>query len=366
MIIGHGGNIAQAAAKAGLRMEQITDMSSNTNPLGPLPGMVAHLKKSMNAVTRLPEADSQAVVKAFAGLNSLDPSRILAAGGTTQLIYSIPRLFPSGRALILGPTYSDYADACAMNGVNFTFAFPDSGRNFAHDPDRIAGSAADCDLVFLCNPNNPTGDLYAPDALGWLARKCPATVFVLDESYLPFAPESASLSMAGTRLPNVLVLSSFSKIYKVPGLRIGFAIAPKRLKKKLEGFQMPWSMGSLAQEAVLFAAGNKDAALGYIEKTADYVACERKSMEEKIKGTAGITIYPGVTPFVLFRLPPGFKPGRVWKEMLEHRILVRDCTNFQGLGSQFVRVSLKDRKANARVGDLLISLAGNASLKGNA
>lgn len=366
MIIGHGGNIAEAAAKAGLGVDQITDMSSNTNPLGPMPGMMAHLKKSMNAVTRLPEADAQAVVQAFAGLNGLDPSRILAAGGTTQFIYSLPLLFPSGRALILGPTYSDYADACAANGVNFTFVFPDSGRNFAHDIDRIAAMAADFDLVFLCNPNNPTGDLYSPDTLGWIARKCPATVFVLDESYLPFAPESASLSMAGTRLPNVLVLRSFSKIYKVPGLRIGFAVAPEKLKEKLETFQLPWSVGSLAQEAVLFAAGNKDAALGYIEKTADYVARERISMEKKIKVAAEITIYPGVTPFVLFRLPPGYKSGRVWKEMLAHRILVRDCANFQGLGPRFVRVSLKDRKANARAADLLISLAGNTSLKGNA
>ncbi len=366
MIIGHGGNIAQAAAKAGLRVDQITDMSSNTNPLGPMPGMMAHLKKSISAVTRLPEADSQAVVQAFAGLNSLDPSRILAAGGTTQLIYSIPRLFSSGRALILAPTYSDYADACAINGINFNFVFPDEGENFAHDPARIAGIGADYDLVFLCNPNNPTGDLYAPDTLGWLARKCPATVFVLDESYLPFAPESASLTMAGTRLPNVLVLSSFSKIYKVPGLHIGFAIAPKELKKKLEGYQMPWSVGSLAQEAVLFAANNKDAALGYIKKTADYVTRERKTMGKKIKVAAGITIYPGVTPFALFRLPPGYTSGRVWKEMLSHRILVRDCANFQGLGSRFVRVSLKDRKANARAADLLISLVENTSMKGKA
>ncbi len=365
MIIGHGGNIPEAAAKSGLNVEQITDMSSNTNPLGPMPGMVAHLKNAMDVVTGLPEADAHAVVQAFAGLTGLDPSKILAAGGTTQLIYSIPRLFPQGRALILGPTYADYADACAMNGVNFTFAFPDSGRNFAHDLNRIAGIAADYDLVFLCNPNNPTGDAYAPDTLQWLVRKCPATVFVLDESYMPFAPESASLTMAGTRLPNVLVLSSFSKIYKVPGLRIGFAIAPKGLKERMEIFQMPWSVGSLAQEAVLFAAGNKDAALGYIEKTADYVACERKSMEEKIKGAAGITIYPGVTPFVLFRLPPGCRSDRVWEGMLGNGLLVRDCGNFHGLGPRFVRVSLRDRKTNTSAAELLISLSRNTALKEN-
>lgn len=365
MIIGHGGNIAQAAAKAGLGVEQITDMSSNINPLGPMPGMIAHLKKSMEVVTRLPEADSQSVIEAFSGLNGLNPSLILAAGGTTQFIYSLPRLFPSGRALILGPTYSDYADACAMNGVNFTFALPDSGWTFAHDLDRIAVIATDCDLVFLCNPNNPTGDLYPPDTLGWLARKCPATVFVLDESYLPFVPESSSLTMAGTRLSNVLVLRSFSKIYKVPGLRIGFAIAPKKLKEKLETFQLPWSVGSLAQEAVLFAADNKAAALGYIEKTVRYVTHERKLMEEKIKSAAGIKIYKGVSPFMLFQLPPGCQSGRIWEDMLAHGILVRDCANFQGLGSRFVRVSLKDGKTNARVADLLISFTRNTAMNWN-
>ncbi|MBI9074572.1 MAG: pyridoxal phosphate-dependent class II aminotransferase [Desulfatibacillum sp.] len=364
MIIGHGGNMAQAAARAGLDAADITDMSSNTNPLGPMPGMLEHLKNSMDAVTNLPEADSRAVVQAFAGMNGLDSASILAAGGTTQFIYSLPRLFPAGKALILGPTYSDYADACAMNRVPVTWAFPEDGRDFAHDFDMIVKIAGDHDFVFLCNPNNPTGNLYAPDTIQWFAKKCPNTVFVMDESYLPFVAESSALTMAGTSLPNVLVLSSFSKIFKAPGLRIGFAIAPKGLKEKLETFQLPWSVGSLAQEAVLFAANNQDAALAYIEKTAAFVAQERKTMEDTVRGKTGITPYPGVTPFVLFHLPPGLKSQTVWEAMLQQGILVRDCANFQGLGLQFVRVSLKNSQANARAAEMLVTLATDAGMKG--
>ena len=360
MITGHGGNIGEAAARAGLSIADITDMSSNTNPLGPMPGMLDYLKSSMECAVNLPEADSLTVVRAFAGMNNLDPAHVLAAGGTTQFIYSLPRIFLSGKALILGPTYADYADACAMNHMPYAWVFPEAGANYAHDPAKTAESVKDVDLVFVCNPNNPTGDLYSPEALQWLAHKCPDTVFVVDESYLPFVPDASSLSMARCALPNILVLRSFSKIFKVPGLRIGFAIAPKNLKQKLEAFQLPWSVGSLAQNAVLFAAENREDAETYIRMTADYVSKERKIMEGGAARSAGVTACPGATPFVLFQLPAGLDSKDVWLFMLNHGILIRDCTNFQGLGSQFVRISLKDSRSNVRAIRLLTGLSKNA------
>ena len=366
MIVGHGGNIAEAAAKAGLKVADITDMSSNTNPLGPMPGMLEHLKMSMDASTNLPEADSRSVIKAFAGLNNLDPACVLAAGGTTQFIYSLPRVFSAGKALILGPTYSDYADACAMNKMPYAWSFPEAEKDFAHDPAGVEEIAGACSLVFVCNPNNPTGGLFSPDALQWLAKKCPDTVFVVDESYLPFVPDASALSVASCCLSNVVVLSSFSKIYKVPGLRIGFAIAQLELGKKLAAFQLPWSVGSLAQKAVLFAADNPKDATAHIEKTVGFVARERKTMEDKARASAGLFPYPGVTPFVLFRLPQGLDSQTVWNTMLKHGVLVRDCANFQGLGSQYVRISLKDSPSNAKALDLLASLAEKSCVKGRA
>lgn len=364
MIVGHGGNIGEAAVKAGLSVADITDMSSNTNPLGPMPGMLKYLKNSMDSATHLPEADSRTVINAFAGMNNLDPACILAAGGTTHFIYFLPRLFSAGNALILGPTYADYADSCIMNQMSCAWAFPDTGEKFSHNPAKVAEIAKDAALVFVCNPNNPTGDLYTPEVLQWLAKKCPDTVFVIDESYLPFTPDASALSMGNNLLPNILVLSSFSKIFKVPGLRIGFAIASKKLKQRLEVFQLPWSVGSLAQRAVLFAAENQGEAQAYLKKTADFVAEERKIIEVRSANSIGLTAYPGATPFVLFQLPEGLDSKNVWLSMLKRGVLIRDCSNFQGLGSQFVRISLKDRPSNAKAIGLLSGMTEKLCLKG--
>lgn len=358
MIAGHGGNINEAAAWAGISPDRVTDMSSNTNPLGPMPGMMAHLKNALDAVTRLPEPDARSVARAFAEMSGLDPERVLAAGGTTQLIYALPRIFPSGRALVVGPTYADYADACAACGLAVHLALPEDGRTLAHDPDRLAGMARAHDLVFLCNPNNPTGHLTDREAILRLARKCPATVFVVDESYLPFVRGASSLTLAGTSLPNVATLASFSKIYKVPGLRIGFAAASKSILEKLHVFQQPWSVGSLAQEAVFYAAQNRAEALGHIQAAAGFVARERKRMEALILGVSGLVMIPGVGPFVLFRLPEGVSSRAVWEAMLGHGLLVRDCANFQGLGGRYARISLKDEHANTLAAQCLVSLAG--------
>ncbi|SHK65990.1 L-threonine O-3-phosphate decarboxylase [Desulfatibacillum alkenivorans DSM 16219] len=366
MIAGHGGNIAEAAAKMGLTPSGIMDMSSNTNPLGPMPGMLEHLKNSMDCAVNLPEADAGSTTRAFADLHGMDPAKVLAAGGTTQFIYSLPRILSSGKALVLGPTYADYADACAMNKMPFARGFTEPGDSFKHDLPDMVKAAKDSQLVFLCNPNNPTGDLYSRDKIQWTAGKCPGTVFVVDESYLPFVRDYADYSLAKAGMDNVIVLSSFSKIFKVPGLRIGFAISPPRLKEKLEAFQLPWSVGSLAQKAVQFALDNREDALAYIAKTAEYTARERKAMEDRAARADGLTAFPGATPFVLFRLPEGLDSQIVWQKMLEKRLLIRNCSNFQGLGPAYVRISLKDPQSNARAADLLASLANDFMEKESA
>ncbi len=357
MIVGHGGNLAQAAVQAGIDPADITDMSSNTNPLGPMPGMLDHLQTVMDSLTHLPEADSRMAIQSFADLSGWAPDTMLAAGGTTQFIYSLPRLSSGGRALIVGPTYADYADACAMNGLPFSWCFPEKKGAFDHDLNRIARLASDCRLVFLCNPNNPTGNLYDPDSLQWLAAQCPHAVFVFDESYLPFVANAPRLSLADNVPANGVVLRSFSKIYKVPGLRIGFALASPALKAALAKFQLPWSVGSLAQQAIRFAADNRLVAAAHIAETVTFVDRERKRILAALDSAAGLQGYAGVTPFVLFQLPAPLTSAHIWQAMLAQGILVRDCANCRGLGPRFIRISLKDAHANTRAVDLLNRLA---------
>ncbi len=143
--------------------------------------------------------------------------------------------------------------------------------DFVPDMQAIHRMAAAADLVFLCNPNNPTGALVARPNIEALCRSLPDTIFVVDESYLPFAPVPADATMIGSVLPNVMVLNSMSKAFRIPGLRIGFVKAPEPLMQALTPLALPWSVNSLAQAAVQWLMDRPERVEQFLSSTRHYV-----------------------------------------------------------------------------------------------
>lgn len=356
MIGGHGGNIYQLARRLNCEPSDICDMSANVNPLGPMPELVEHLRECLPAMASLPEVDAGTMVKAFADCYGIDPATVTAGNGTTQLIYRIPRALGVKKALVIGPTYADYQDACAMHAVACEHLICQEADDFIPDMDAVCRSAASVGLVFLCNPNNPTGAMVARDAITELCRALPGTVFVVDESYLPFAPHPEEVTLIGSDLPNLMVLNSMSKVFRIPGLRIGFVKAPADLLKKLNAFALPWSVNSLAQVAVQWLMTHPEAVEPFFAATRNMIEREKGRIEESIHQKSGARCFPSVTSFILMRLPRGLKAAAVWEHMAAHRILIRDCANFTGLSDEFIRISMKSEHENQRSADLLIRL----------
>ncbi|UCF95045.1 MAG: aminotransferase class I/II-fold pyridoxal phosphate-dependent enzyme, partial [Desulfobacterales bacterium] len=140
MLSGHGGNIYGLARQLGCAPADIIDMSSNLNPLGPLPGLLDFLREHITAITALPEVNAQTLTAQFAAAHGVAPACVLAGNGTTQFIYAIPRALGSRKALILGPTYADYADACRMHNLHHRFALAEESRDFRPDTPQIRKS----------------------------------------------------------------------------------------------------------------------------------------------------------------------------------------------------------------------------------
>jgi len=356
MIGGHGGNIYQLARQLDCQPSDICDMSANVNPLGPMPALVDHLQANLSAIAALPEVDAGGIVEAFAGNSGIDPGLVMAGNGTTQLIYLIPRALEAAKALIVGPTYSDYRDACVMNRVACEHLICREADNFIPDMQAIGNAARSAGLVFLCNPNNPTGALIGKDQIEALCRRIPETVFVIDESYLPFAPDPEAVSLIRSDLPNLMVLNSMSKAFRIPGLRIGFVKTSAELIEKLRPLTLPWSVNSLAQTAVQWLMTHRERVDPFLAATRKLVEKEKERIEERILQKANIHCYPTATSFILMRLPEGLEAQAVWQKMAANRVLIRDCTNFEGLSNQFIRISLKTPDANQRATDLLIRL----------
>ncbi len=356
MIKGHGGNIFDLARQLNCPVHEIIDMSSNLNPLGPPPGLCGYLADQIDTITALPEVDALKVRLIMAESLGLEPECILAASGTTQFIYALPRILGLRKALILGPTYADYADACKLNECSYFMLLSTATNNFQPDLDQLAAMADQTAAVFICNPNNPTGSHIPVDMLVRLCQTTPNTLFIIDESYLPFHSRGNAESIIPHNLPNVIVLHSFSKIYRIPGLRIGFLIAPRGIIELFSPYLLPWSVNSLACAAVDYLAFHPREIEGFVQATREYIQSERNWFGERFKGASHIRLFPGQGPFIMARLAAGMTAESVCGELARHKILIRNCANFEGLTQQDIRFSFKIHEQNQMLAQKLIDL----------
>lgn len=345
MIKGHGGNIYELAKNMGCLESDIIDMSSNLNPMGPMPGLLEYLNDNIKSILRLPEVDSMGIINLFAQKNNIDPLNILAANGTTQLIYTIPMAFNLKKTLIIGPTYSDYEDSLRLNKSDFKYEFLDEANDFKIDLNKIKDALKNVDSIFICNPNNPTGSLIEQIDLIDMINTYPDHLFVIDESYLPFVKDSFDISMINISKKNLIVLYSMSKIFSIPGLRLGFIIASQSHINMLLPFIQPWSVNSLAHKAAEFLLNPKNDTDSYIKESIAYLKNEKDLFIDALKHKKEIKLYDTGTSFVLIKLL-ALKSFQVCDQMANQKILIRDCSNFKGLTEHFIRVSLKHRKRN--------------------
>jgi threonine-phosphate decarboxylase len=354
MIFGHGGNKTALARDLGCHVDEIVDMSANINPLGPPERIRRVIQDHLSDIQHLPEPDAQSMVQGFSRYHDIDPDTVIAGNGTTWFIYTLPLALQARKVLILGPTYSDYADACRMYGIDpsFWIAEPDAG--FVPDLAEVSEKAAGAELVFICNPNNPTGVLVNSSFIKTLLTEHPRVCFVVDESYLPFVDDCDTRSsiQAGNRYPNLLVLSSMSKIFAIPGLRTGFLSGAADLIEKVRRYSQPWTVNALAQAVINDIYGHPEQIAPFYEKTRTFIAREKQWFLTEAENIPGLAPVAGHTGFILARLLYHTAP-QVCRRVGQDRILIRDCTNFHGLDHRFVRFSLKDRKNNLKLAESL-------------
>jgi threonine-phosphate decarboxylase len=353
MINGHGGDIYGIAQNLGCRPSDIVDMSSNVNPLGPMPELLTHLADHLDSVAYLPQVDAQSIRVAFAQYHGFDPGLLWAGNGSTQWIYTLPIALKARQALILAPTYADYADACAMHHIPVQYLQAFKENDFDFDLPKALDKFGQPDLVFICNPNNPTGRLIPSHVIETLCVSRPKTIFVIDESYLPFVPDSESYSLLKKTPPNVVIISSMSKIFCLPGLRIGLIKASREVIRCLSLYRLPWSVNGPATEAVLWLTQNKKIVDRFIDRSQQFIRKERDLFCDRLAKIPDLKYFKSCTSFVLIQLPQYRTSKEVWQVMANEKLLIRNCRNFHGLSERFIRISLKDRKSNQRAAEIL-------------
>jgi threonine-phosphate decarboxylase len=343
MSVVHGGNIIATAKELDCRISELIDMSSNLSPFAPTPDLLETLHKRLDEIAFLPETGSESLCALYADRHNLARDQVLAGNGTTEYIFSIPAVVDVKRGIIVNPTYSDYHLASARSGLETT-SFPlRSAEGFRLDLDRLTRALKGDELVFICNPNNPTGVLVPTLQLYEFVCSHPDSRFLVDETYLPFIKENSLLTLP---IPeNLYILRSFSKIYGIPGLRLGFVVASIDNIQRLSSRQRPWGVNRLAQVAGehLIQHGESE-----VIGIADFIEKERPIFAAELEKLPGVRVVPGRAHFILSSLSGAMRAATLRNELLNHRIMIRNCASFTGLDDRYFRLSLKDEPANRK------------------
>lgn len=345
----HGGKVFSIARQLGVPTESILDFSASINPLGPAPGVRRAAAEAFKLARHYPETGSPALCSALADYLSLPVDNIAVANGSTELIHLVPRLFrrATGRALLLSPTFAEYANALDLAGWQCTSMTLCHENGFALDIGKIAEELAKgYDLLFFCNPGNPTGKLYPLHEIEALYRFCRSSgcFFVLDEAFIDFAGDSSAKNLLPTA-DSGMILRSMTKFFGFPGIRVGYSIASAEVTSRLKRFLPPWNVGVVSQAAAL--AGLADSA--HCRRTAALVEKERRYLSGSLSKLNGVTVFEGAANYLLVRLDNGLTAAGLQEKLLEKLILIRDCSDFEGLDNRFFRVAVKGRAQNKKL-----------------
>lgn len=347
----HGGNLRYLSQQSGLPQGELLDFSANINPLGPPDWLRPLIESRISDLIHYPDPDATELVDALATLHRIPTDQILVGNGATELLHLLPRALGCTSLLLAVPSYADYEEPARLSGlaIEQVLLSPDAG--FVLDPTCLTPYLKPAQLVLLGQPNNPTGRTFAAEALRAIALQHPATLFAVDESFIGFTDGSQSLQQ--NRPDNILILTSLTKLYAIPGLRLGYLTGAAAHIRQLRNYLPNWTVNSLAQAVGVRAVQDAD----YLQRTRSFVTQQREQLFCQLSSLPGLTIYPGEANFLLLRLHhPTLAAQQLADLALQRGIALRVCGNFSGLDGRYFRVAVRTEPEQQRLYTVLQSI----------
>ena len=318
MIYGHGDDLYQYGNKVKM------NFSSNIFTHADLSQLKMHLAMRLDVISNYPEPEPITLERLLAEQLGIQPQQVMVTAGATEAIYLIAQLYHGWASVIPQPTFGEYEDACKKNDHVVSYFDNDA---IEHLPEQR--------LYWLCNPNNPTGNVMVKGLVSYVVRHHPQYLYVVDQSYENFTHKAVLLPREMTDCHNLLILHSMTKRYCIPGLRLGYVTGSPVILDRLRQLRQPWSVNAMALEAGRFIVEN-----GF-EPIADREAYLKEAVHLQAQFAAidGISVMDSHTNFMLCRIEKA--EARQLKQWLleNHGILIRDASNFHGLDDHYFRVA---------------------------
>lgn len=303
------------------------DFSSNVPPIKTHKALWAHLSEHQDLIGRYPEPEPYTLEREIAEREGLDPAQVIVTSGATEAIFITAHILERSISGIVQPTFSEYYDAALL---------------YKHEIKTLSNpfTPESSQVIWLCNPNNPTGQTWDHEELLATIRKNPEVTYVIDQSYKAFTPKSVLTPNEITELENVIGIFSLTKKYAIPGLRLGYIVTNKRLAMKLRGYKMPWSVNALAIEAGRYLLQNPESF------DLDDLLEERIRVVKELDKLRIMEIYDTDTHYFIAKLHSG--TAQELKDYLvqEHGILIRNADNFITLTPQHIRIAIQTYEQN--------------------
>jgi threonine-phosphate decarboxylase len=347
----HGGNVHAAARELHRSIASILDFSASINPLGPSSKAIRVLADGAQLVQHYPDPDCVSLKRAIQRRWRIAPERVVVGNGCTELIDIIPRALSFRSALIVGPTYAEYAEAVQRAGGKTGIVLAKKEEDYRppleqvmHRLSKRRGVQA-IDAIFLCHPNSPTGRPCHPQDLQALiaAADRGGSWVVADESFIDYCGALTCLPHLRT-YPRLIILRSFTKFYGLPGLRIGYSLSSPAVAAILRRCQPPWSVNAVAQRAAEAAIGDTS----HVRRCLAYVERERARLTVQLS-SLDLLVIPSSANFLLIELPKPFQARAVTAKLRQHGLLVRDCSSVEGCTGRMIRMAVRMRRDNDRL-----------------
>ncbi|WP_444643719.1 pyridoxal phosphate-dependent aminotransferase [Caproiciproducens sp. R1] len=329
----HGGDI--------YRNQVRIDFSVNSNPLGIPDSVKDALHEAVGHCEQYPDIRAEKLAESVSQMTGVGTEHLLFGNGASELFLAIIHAVRPKRIVIPVPSFFGYEKAAMASDAEIGYYEMKESAGFALDEGLLEQLTGDTDLLFLANPNNPVGNLLDGTLLKKIAAVCreKRITVVLDECFLEFTGEEERLSFKNRlqEYPNVVVVRAFTKIFAIPGVRLGYLFCGDReLTERIKNQLPEWNLSVFAQAAGAAACREKE----YLEKTVRFVKTEREYLSGELR-RLGFRVYPSAADYLLF-----YTSVPLYDLLLEKEILIRDCGNYRGLHEGYYRIAVKQHGEN--------------------
>jgi len=347
----HGGNVWQKPDP-----HAWLDFSANINPLGMPPDMERALQSAHEDIGLYPDPYAGHATESVARFLGIEPRNLLLTNGGIDALRIAAAHFHIGNCVIPVPSFCEYKRFAANSGANVDYANATVNEGeYAVDLDHVRKLVRPRSLVFLCNPANPSGSaIKRENMLDFLSfTKKTGAYTVIDEAFVDFCPEF-SVRKDILESENTIIAGSLTKFFAIPGLRLGYLCANPKTICDMKKTVPPWGLNAFA----LAAARTLDKTEAYAQKTRDHVKKNRLFLSLQLS-LLGYLVYVSHANYLLADATALRLTGaELNRRLAAHRIMVRDCSGYEGLTDSHVRIAVKSRKDNEQLISALKSVIG--------